>query len=393
MKILIVAMTDSIHTARWVSQLSGLGWEIHIFPSILGGIVHPDLKNVIIHDDFLTFDGKVRLKKKSLVKLVLALPDMILSLGNKRKFHIRRLRRVIKRLRPDIVHSLEFQRAGYLILEALASRADRKLQWIATNWGSDIYYFSQLNKHKQKIKKILQECDFYSCECNRDICLAKEKGLKGTPLPAFPNSGGFDLKYASSERSKVKTSKRKNIALKGYQNWSGRALVALEALKECQSLLSDYHVTIYSPENSVEKRALELASQGVFKVKIIPRGTSHIKILQMHASSRISIGLSISDAISTSMLEAMVMGSFPIQSNTACADEWIEDGISGFIVEPEDVKALTKKIKRALSDDRMVDSAAKINFSTALKRLEQSIVRKKTIALYSEVFGKQRNAK
>jgi len=71
-------------------------------------------------------------------------------------------------------------------------------------------------------------------------------------------------------------------------------------------------------------------------------------MLHYYGRARIYIGLSISDAISTSLLEAMVMGAFPIQSCTACADEWIEDGKSGFIVPPEDPHVIAEAIRRAL---------------------------------------------
>ncbi len=48
--------------------------------------------------------------------------------------------------------------------------------------------------------------------------------------------------------------------------------------------------------------------------------------------SRANIGFSKSDGISTSLLEAMTMGAFPIETGTACASDWIQDGVSGAIV-------------------------------------------------------------
>ena len=57
-------------------------------------------------------------------------------------------------------------------------------------------------------------------------------------------------------------------------------------------------------------------------------------MLRLHGRARVSIAISIGDGISTALLEAMAMGSFPIQTCTACADEWIIDGKSGFIVQP-----------------------------------------------------------
>jgi glycosyltransferase involved in cell wall biosynthesis len=48
------------------------------------------------------------------------------------------------------------------------------------------------------------------------------------------------------------------------------------------------------------------------------------------------VGHSLSEGISTSMLEAMAMGAIPIQTCTSCADEWIINGEAGFLVEPND---------------------------------------------------------
>lgn len=30
MKILIIGMIDSVHTARWISPIAGQGWNIHL---------------------------------------------------------------------------------------------------------------------------------------------------------------------------------------------------------------------------------------------------------------------------------------------------------------------------------------------------------------------------
>ena len=40
------------------------------------------------------------------------------------------------------------------------------------------------------------------------------------------------------------------------------------------------------------------------------------------------------DGRPNSMLEAMAMGSLPIQSDTACIEGWLEDGQNAFVVPP-----------------------------------------------------------
>ena len=52
MRLLIVAMSESIHTARWIRQLSGLGWDVHLFPSITD-VLHDQLRDVTVHTRFL----------------------------------------------------------------------------------------------------------------------------------------------------------------------------------------------------------------------------------------------------------------------------------------------------------------------------------------------------
>jgi glycosyltransferase involved in cell wall biosynthesis len=102
------------------------------------------------------------------------------------------------------------------------------------------------------------------------------------------------------------------------------------------------------------------------------------------------VGLSISDAISTSLLEAIVMGAFPIQSCTSCADEWIVDGESGFIVPSEDPEPVSAAIRRAISDDNLVDRAAEINGRTAESRLDENILRPQVIAMYEKVTSESK---
>jgi glycosyltransferase involved in cell wall biosynthesis len=97
--------------------------------------------------------------------------------------------------------------------------------------------------------------------------------------------------------------------------------------------------------------------------------------------------LSISDGISTSLLEAMMMGTFPIQSCTACGDEWIGDGKSGFIVPAEEPREIAEAIRAALLDDALVDKAAEINLDTINQRLDYSKIQTQVVEIYKNVYA------
>lgn len=385
--ILFVAMPDSIHTARWLEQLNEQGWDIHLFPSTLIPVLHPRIRQLTVH--YFLHSQQIldtNCSKNAVVKWFERAMYAILRRGFSQLSHYwrsRQLAKLINCLQPNIVHSLEIQHAGYLTLAAKARIKTQFPTWIVTNWGSDIYLFGKMPQHQDKIRQVLASCDYYACECERDVQLAKVFGFNKTVLPVFPNTGGFDLVNMKKMRNKQLTSTRKLIMLKGYQHFAGRALIGLQALATCADVLQGYTIAIYSANKLVIKETALFSQKTGIATKIIPQGTAHDDILAFHAKARLSIGLSISDAISTSLLEAMVMGSFPIQSCTACADEWIAHGVSGMIVPAEESEIIAMWIRKVLLDDELVDKAAHINWQTALARLDDAVLKQQAIAIYS----------
>lgn len=416
MRILFVAMSQSIHTARWINQIADEGWDIHLFPS-WDLTLHPKLRNITVHG-FKVIPSEVpnnvnldvsyipeKLTKNKYIAQILSgnkfklfelsklndylrskRHDLLFSLDDDQRCN--ELIKVIKKIKPDIIHSLEIQHAGYLTLTAKKNLGGKFPRWIVTNWGADIHHFGEIPEHAIKIRETLESCDYYGCECQRDILLAKKFGFKGQTLPILTNTGGFDFEYINQFRQAGPSSSRRLILLKGYQGWVYRALTGLQAIEMCSETIKTrgYRLTIYLASPGVPEAAIEFEQRTGIPVEIIPY-SSHEHILNLHGQARISIGLSLSDAISTSFLEAIVMGSFPIQSNTSCANEWVTDGKTAFLVPPEDTTAIANAIKKALVDDNLVDDAAIENMNTIKQRLAYKNVQKIVISTYEKIFS------
>src|SRR5208282_2668248 len=203
-RILFVAMAHSVHTARWINQLAGMGWDVHLFP-VENGDVHSSLSDVTVHD----FTGKRPDRLNGAVRLVDDLwpwskNGWPLPRGARLARRLRgrwnpswndrawRLARVVRELQPVVIHSLEMQHAGYLTLEARKHFQGKFPTWIVANWGSDIYLFGRLKEHRERIKAVLAACDFYNCECHRDAALARTFGYKGEIPAVLPNTGGIE---------------------------------------------------------------------------------------------------------------------------------------------------------------------------------------------------------
>jgi glycosyltransferase involved in cell wall biosynthesis len=184
-------------------------------------------------------------------------------------------------------------------------------------------------------------------------------------------------------------SERRTIVLKGYQHFAGRALVGLRALALCADLLQGYSVSLLGASSDV-LMAAELFSQDTkIPVEVISGNQHDAKddfILESFGRARIAIGLSISDGLPRTLLEAMAMGAYPIQSNTSSADEWIVDGLNGAIVPPEDPNIIADAIRIALKDDALVNKAAEINSKIALERLSGQVVKPKVVDMYNKLL-------
>jgi glycosyltransferase involved in cell wall biosynthesis len=210
--------------------------------------------------------------------------------------------------------------------------------------------------------------------------------MKATAMPVMPNTGGVDLEAIEKMRGALPASRRGLIMVKGYQHFAGRALTALDAVERCASLLDRFRIVVFSPSLETMVRATEMRDRLELNIEILPYA-NHAKMLRLFSKARVYLGVSISDAISTSMLEAMVMGAFPIQTNTSCCDEWIVDGQSGFVIPPDDVEVIADRLRRALTDDTLVDAAAEENWTTVCDRLDSDVQKRRAIALYDEIFS------
>ena len=394
LRILFVAMPESIHTVRWTRQLLDQGWDLHLFP-VDDAWVHPMFREITVHGNLHArhpgADRSVRFYDDWWPWMPRNGRPFPRDFYRARRFAQRflplwrnraaRLARCIERVKPDIIHSLELQHSAYLTEDARKLVRGKWPTWIVTNWGSDIYLFGRLPEHAARIRELLAAADYYSCEAERDVELGRRFGFKGHVLPVMPNTGGFDLAMMRALRRPGPTSARRTIVLKGYQHWAGRALVGVRALRLAADALKNYQIVTYAAFPDVELSARLLGVETGLDVRTVP-STSHEEILKLHGQARISIGLSISDGISTSFLEALVMGSFPIQSNTSTANEWIRDGETGILVPPEDPEPIAAAIRRAVADDALVDRAAEANAATASARLDAGLLRTKAVEMY-----------
>ena len=171
------------------------------------------------------------------------------------------------------------------------------------------------------------------------------------------------------------TAERRVILVKGYTNFVGRADIALDAVCLLETELAGYEVVVYSATYKAQKLVRQIRRTTDINIRSIPKKKlSHREMIELFSSARVYVGISESDGISTSMLESMATGCFPIQTTTACVNEWIEDGVSGLFIDQLDVNTVVEAIRRAINDDDLVHVAAGINQLTTSEKLDQTMI-------------------
>jgi len=329
-KILVVGMLDSVHLARWLGHFAHDGHDFLIFPSSPHRRVHPLLKELLANKS----DSKFRVVGSTRQTGVLLFVMDRLS-GNRLASLL--LGQVIDRFRPDYLHAVEIQHAGYMCLRTISRKGKGKYRFLVTNYGSDLFWFARFEEHRQRIVQILSLADGYFAECERDVSLARKLGYQGRTFPVAPNAGGFSSEIL--ERPLTSSRDRSTILIKGYHGWVGRAKIALDAIRLLADELEGVEVVVYSANLVTWVKAMQVRLEAKIRIKVFLKNQlTHSQMLELFSKSKVYVGLSLSDGISTSMLEAMAMGAVPVQTSTACCDEWFnETGVKIDELRPETV--------------------------------------------------------
>ncbi|QXP69648.1 glycosyltransferase [Polaribacter sp. R2A056_3_33] len=381
MKILFVCL-QYIHAARWINQLKDTEHEIYVF----------DCLDRPIHKDLLWTNNITGWSKRKVpyLKGEYFLEKKMPSVFNKIEPYLKvtaseKLEALIKELKPDLVHSLEMQSQTYPLLKV---RKKIHFKWAYFSWGSDLYLYQNEKKHQQKIKQVLFNLNYLFVDNHRDIDIAKKLGFINEVAGVFPGGGGYQLEKIKESVTQIK--KENLIIIKGYHHWAGRALVVLKALDFIKKDLVNYKILVYSAHDNVLDKITEMNSNG-WNIEYISRKkeVSQTELLTLFAKAKIAIGNNISDGIPNTLLEAIILGAFPIQSNPGgVSEDYIKDGENGFLIQnPEDAIEISKLISKVLNNEELLDSAFLLNQEIATK-LEYNVIRKKVLDAYSKIENK-----
>ena len=370
MKILIVGMSESPHLYTWIEGIadSGIADKVWLFPSDLPlrKLKSPNIK--VVEFPYLFF-GIV-------TKLIFKIFDLITN----RLWRSYFLLREINRIRPTHLHFHETQHGAY-IYNPIARHPKNKFvgNIILSTWGSDLIAFGKLGSHLPKIQQAMSWVNLLTSERKEDEQIALTNGFSGKFLaPIYITIGGKNLDCGFK-----KTSDRPNVIVKGYQDTHGRALNALASIELLANEMdiSKFTFKVFSASKSVKQRSKIMKNELGIDIEILPRMPKS-KLMKHFAESRVYLGLAMSDGLSTSMVEAMSYGAFPIQSENSAAPEFLINEVTGGVVDPLNIQQITDLLRIALENNELVDQAASLNVERLKDKYNWDIGLKKLAEIY-----------
>ncbi len=323
-----IADARSPHTIKWVEGCEPLNWRIIVISHRAGEI--PGAR-VIVHP--LSMAGFWR--------------------------HIRSLRRIVKELKPDIIHAHQF---GFLALYACFSGCRRVL---ISAWGSDILVHPKRSMfYRLLVRFLITRADRITADSDQVAEELIRLGAGPEQILKFPPG----IKRSVWEKLRVNMPQTEPFIIcspRFHEPVYNLKLI----LAAFARIAADYpHVELWllgdgSLTADLKRYVRECRLERIiFSGRLSPAGA-----LNKIAMSSVFVSVPRSDATSASMLEGMAAGSFPVVSDLPVYRSWIKNGENGLIVAP-DAGDLSMALRRSIEDKALRDRAASINRNLIKKR-------------------------
>jgi glycosyltransferase involved in cell wall biosynthesis len=222
-------------------------------------------------------------------------------------------------------------------------------------------------------------------DCYRDYEIAKIYGFKGDFLGVFPGGGGFSFDF---EEQIQPVHDRKIILVKGYQKLFGECIKVLKAIENLGNKLKDYKIVVFGADYKALKYIKESKlhnNQNFSVLENIGRG----EVMKLMGKSLLYIGNSVSDGMPNTLLEAIIMGAFPIQSNPGrVTEELITHKKNGFLINnPINATEIQELILEAISNKEFIACAVNYNLKHLKPKLERDFVAQNVLKKYKTLEG------
>ncbi|MEP0828310.1 MAG: glycosyltransferase [bacterium] len=311
-RVVILGNASSVHIIRWANGIARAGFEVHLIS--LGGAPIEGINTIIVEP--------VQFRRLSYIT------------------NLMKVKRLIKSLRPDILHS--HYATGY----GLWGAASGFHPHIITVWGSDILAFPSNFILRAVLKKILLSADCLTA-AGKFLCRATAELIPNGKEMVCNVPFGVQLPELVIPRSPDETVKL--IYLKGHERIYGPDIL-LRAMRLALDSMPTLRLTMAGRGRMTPQLRSMADELGLKEAVSFPGFIEHDRVFRLLAEHDLMVMPSRQESFGVAALEASAAGIPVIASAVGGIPEVVIDGATGLLVPPESPERLAEAIVKLAAD-------------------------------------------
>ena len=355
-KIVYLANASSIHTVRWVNEMSKRGYKIHLITMHPPAVANPIDNTVGVH--------------------LLPLPPPVGYFLN--RWHLKRL---LRRIRPDLLHT--HYASGYGTLCRLSGFHPTLL----SVWGSDVFIFPNEAKWKEKILRLNLAAVDYIAATSYAMKMQTEKFVSPkhpiTVTPFGVDCENFKLFKEPKHPDEFIVGTIKNLEAAYGIEYMVKAFTIVKKNYQDTKRLK----LLIAGEGRLKNRLRSLATElGIDNETEFLGAVPHNKVPEI--LNRLSVFVSVSDSESfgVAVVEASACAIPVIVSEAGGLPEVVKNNVTGFIVPRRNSQATAEAIIKLIEDAELREGMGTAGRNFVLQNYEWNENASRMEKLYEKVI-------
>jgi glycosyltransferase involved in cell wall biosynthesis len=316
MRLCFIADGRSVHTQRWLSEMVARGFDVHVVsnrPFPLDGVVLHELP-----------------VSKSALGWFTAIP---------------RLRRLIRRIDPDLVHG------HYLTSYGLLAAASGVQPLVLTAWGSDVLVSPRESWLVRLLTGwIIRRADYITADAVDVIDAIRACGPN---CPVEQVQWGVELARFAPRQATTSSAPLRFISLRSWEPLYEIATILHAFASVAEQIGAGGCRLDLLGGGSQEQMLRELTRQLGIESRVVFHGfRSEAEMISLLTQADVSISVPRSDGTAMSLLESMAAGLPVIVSDLPANRQWV-DADGGYIVPTGNVTQLAQAMLSLATDGRL----------------------------------------
>lgn len=361
LRLCIISNPNSIHTHRWVDYFVQRGHEVTLIGDLPlqraapAGVRYVDLPGE-------GGGGKLRYVGWS-----------------------RTVRRIVRDLRPDVLHAHYVASTGWL------GAAAGYHPFLVTAWGSDLLVNVQRSAVQRQLARwVLRSADYATCVSQGLAAAARQLGAKPQRLEVAPWGVDTAVFRPADDRDALRQRLGMDRALTVISVRSLKPvynpLVIADAFALVAQQAPDVRFVVRTHNSDADLLAefqRRIAAAGATDaVSYAGDLTDDRAIAEGYAASDIAVSVPRSDGTPSSVLEAMACGAAPVLSDLPSLREWVVSEQEGLFVAAGDAGALTAAVLRLVRDETLRGRLAANSVAAIRARGDRDALMQRAEAIY-----------